>query len=96
MTDEVPTTTIDEFAVHHPVPRLDFIKMDIEGSELSAPKGAETSIRRWRPKLAIPLYHRPEDLFSIPLWIDSLSVGYKFFLDHYSIHNEETVLYAAA
>jgi hypothetical protein len=67
-----------------------------EGSELSALKGAETSIRRWRPKLAISLYHRPEDFFSIPLRIDSLSVGYNFFLDHYSIHNEETVLYAAA
>jgi FkbM family methyltransferase len=96
VTDEVPTTTIDELALHHPVPRLDFIKMDIEGSELSALKGAETSIRRWRPKLAISLYHRPEDFFSIPLWIDSLGVGYRFFLDHYSIHNEETVLYAAA
>jgi len=93
--DKVPTTTIDEMAVHNNVPRLDFIKMDIEGSELSALQGAETSIRRWQPKLAISLYHRPEDFFSIPLWIDSLGVGYRFFLDHYSIHNEETVLYAS-
>jgi len=93
--DKVPTTTIDEMAVRNNVPRLDFIKMDIEGSELSALQGAETSIRRWQPKLAISLYHRPEDFFSIPLWIDSLGVGYRFFLDHYSIHNEETVLYAS-
>ena len=93
--DKVPTTTIDEMAARHNVPRLDFIKMDIEGSELSALQGAETSIRRWQPKLAISLYHRPEDFFSIPLWIDSLGVGYRFFLDHYSIHSEETVLYAS-
>ena len=70
--------------------------MDIEGSELDALKGAEHSLRRWRPKLALSLYHRPEDLFSIPLWLDSLDCGYSFFLDHYSIHTEETVLYALA
>lgn len=93
--DEVPTTTIDEIATRNDVPRLDFIKMDIEGSELSALRGAESSIRRWQPKLAISLYHQPEDFFSIPLWIDALGVGYRLFLDHYSIHNEETVLYAS-
>ena len=82
-------------ATRNDVPRLDFIKMDIEGSELSALRGAESSIRRWQPKLAISLYHRPEDFFSIPLWIDALGVGYRLFLDHYSIHNEETVLYAS-
>ncbi len=91
----VPTTTIDELAARNTLPQLDFIKMDIEGSELSALQGAESSICRWKPKLAISLYHRPEDFFSIPLWIDSLGVGYRLFLDHYSIHNEETVLYAA-
>jgi FkbM family methyltransferase len=93
--DEVPTTTIDEIAARAPLARLEFIKMDIEGSELSALHGAEASIRRWRPKLAISLYHRAEDFFSIPLWIDSLGVGYRFFLDHYSIHHEETVLFAS-
>ena len=93
--NEMPTTTIDEIAARNAIQRLHFIKMDIEGSELGALQGAETSIRRWQPKLAISLYHRPEDFFSIPLWIDALDVGYRFFLDHYSIHNEETVLYAA-
>ncbi len=92
---EVPTTTIDELAARNTIPQLDFIKMDIEGSELSALQGGESSICRWRPKLAISLYHRREDFFAIPLWIDSLGVGYRFFLDHYSIHKEETVLYAA-
>jgi FkbM family methyltransferase len=92
----MPTTTIDEAVAQSHVPRVDFIKMDIEGSELSALRGAESTIRQWRPKLAISLYHRPEDFFAIPLWIDSLDVGYRFFLDHYSIHHEETVLYAIA
>ena len=91
--DAMPMTTIDTIALDK-LPSVDFIKMDIEGSELAALRGAEGSIRRWRPRLAISLYHRPEDFFTIPAWIDSLGVGYRFFLDHYSIHHEETVLYA--
>jgi FkbM family methyltransferase len=91
----VPITTIDEVVARGNVPHVDLIKMDIEGSELSALRGAEATIRRWRPKLAISLYHRPEDFFSIPFWIESLGIGYQLFLDHYSIHHEETVLYAA-
>jgi len=92
----MPMTTIDETVARVHAPRIDFIKMDIEGSELAALRGAESTIRRWRPKLAISLYHRPEDFFVIPAWIDSLGLGYRFYLDHYSIHSEETVLYATA
>ena len=76
------------------VPRIDFIKMDIEGSELAALKGGENVLRRDRPRLAISLYHRIDDFFAIPLWIDGLGCGYRFYLEHYSIHGEETVLYA--
>jgi hypothetical protein len=76
------------------VSRIDFVKMDIEGSELAALQGGERAIRKWRPKLAISLYHRPEDFYTIPQWVDSLRLGYRFYLDHYSIHHEETVLYA--
>ena len=96
LASAMPTTTIDRAVAQSNAPRIDFIKMDIEGSELAALRGAESTIRRWRPKLAISLYHRPEDFFSIPFWIDSLDVGYRLFLDHYSIHHEETVLYAIA
>lgn len=90
----IPTTTIDEIVAQNDAPRINFIKMDIEGSELAALRGGENTIRRWRPKLAISLYHRPEDFFSIPLWINGLGCGYRFYLEHYSIHHEETVLYA--
>lgn len=93
---DVTTRRIDDLAASGALARVDFIKMDIEGSELPALRGAEQVIRRWKPKLAISLYHRPNDFFTIPLWIDSLGCGYRFYLDHYSIHNEETVLYALA
>jgi FkbM family methyltransferase len=93
---EIALRKIDSLVAEGALPRIDFIKMDIEGSEMGALAGAEASIRRFRPKLAISLYHRPEDFFTIPLWIDSLQCGYRFHLDHYSIHHEETVLYAVA
>ena len=92
--DAMPLTTLDDTVAQSGVPRVDFIKLDIEGSELGALQGGESTIRRFRPKLAISLYHRPNDFFSIPAWIDSLDVGYRMYLDHYTIHQEETVLYA--
>jgi FkbM family methyltransferase len=90
MSDDLPGRTLDSLDIE----RVDFIKMDVEGSELAALKGGETTIRRCKPRLAISLYHRFEDFFTIPLWIDSLKLGYRLYLDHYSIHHEETVLYA--
>lgn len=93
---DLPTRTLDSLVDTGSIPRVDFIKMDIEGSELMALRGGANAIRKWKPSLAISLYHRPEDFFTIPLWLHSLDCGYRFFLDHYSIHHEETVLYATA
>ena len=71
-----------------------FIKMDIEGSELAALKGAENIIRTQKPKLAICVYHKPEDMWEIPSLLLEYCPDYKFYLRHYSITNTETVLYA--
>lgn len=57
-----------------------YIKMDIEGSELDALKGGEKTIRAIRPNLAVCLYHKTEDLYKIPQWIESLNIGYKLYL----------------
>jgi FkbM family methyltransferase len=50
---EVPTISLDEYAVNHPLERLDFIKIDIEGAEYAALLGAENIIRKIRPIIAI-------------------------------------------
>jgi len=71
-----------------------FIKMDIEGSELNALKGAEQTILKYRPRLAISVYHKPEDIWEIPSYILSLHKDYKLYLRHYSSWGNETVLYA--
>lgn len=89
-------STIDHLIQKGELDRVDFIKMDIEGSELRALRGAEESLRRFKPKLAISLYHKIEDFYEIPLYLDGLGLGYKFYLDHYTIHVGETVLYAVS
>lgn len=71
-----------------------FIKMDIEGSELEALCGSENVIKKFKPRLAICVYHKPEDILDIPQKILELNPEYKLYLRHYSYADTETVLYA--
>ncbi len=71
-----------------------FIKLDIEGAELQALKGAEKTIKQHKPKLAICLYHKNEDIFEIPLYIKQLVPEYKIYIRHHSGSRLDTVLYA--
>ncbi len=93
---KVLTTSLDEFVKENGIEHIDFIKMDIEGSELAALKGAANVLRAFRPKLAIALYHKAEDFRTIPEFIYGLDLGYRFYLDHHSINVCETILYASA
>lgn len=83
-------TTIDK-EIHE---RISYIKMDIEGSELKALEGAKDSIRTYMPKLAICLYHKPEDMWEIPLYIKKLVPEYKIYMRHHTDLLNETVCYA--
>lgn len=71
-----------------------FISMDIEGAEPQALKGAESMIRQHQPDLAICVYHSPNHLWEIPLYLHSLGLGYRFYLRNYTSFTIETVLYA--
>jgi len=92
----IPVTTIDRLVESGQIERVDFIKMDIEGYELKALRGATKTLCRFRPKLAISVYHRAADLYEIPTFLSRLGLGYKLLLEHYTIHAEETILYAIA
>ena len=65
-THLVPATTIDETVARLKLDRLDFIKMDIEGSERHALRGGRQSISRFSPRMAICIYHRPDDRVAVP------------------------------
>lgn len=83
---------IDE--VVDPKETITFIKMDVEGAELESLKGASETIQRCKPKLAVCIYHKPEDMTEIPLYIKSLVPEYKLYIRHHSNSVAETVLYA--
>lgn len=91
---ELPTISIDDFVTQEDLKKLDFVKMDIEGAELSALEGAAHAIEEFKPKLAISLYHDFSDFFLIPAYLAKHFPFYDFYLDHYSIHAGETVLFA--
>ena len=74
--------------------KVTFIKMDIEGAEYKALLGAEKTIKTWHPRMAICVYHKPEDILEIPALILSIQPDYKFALRQYLAHGTETVLYA--
>lgn len=74
--------------------KVTLIKMDIEGSEMEALKGAEGVIRRDHPKLAVCIYHKLEDLWEIPLFIKSLYDGYRIYVRNYEDRLDEMVCYA--
>ena len=71
------------------------IKMDIEGAELPALKGAKETILRCKPKLAICIYHSDQDMLSIAEYIHSIVPEYKLYVrQHHRDYFMETVLYA--
>lgn len=57
----VNTITVDEFVEQHEIPRVDFIKADIEGAERDMLKGARRTLAKLAPKLALCTYHLPDD-----------------------------------
>lgn len=73
---EIPSTSIDDLKAD-----FTFIKMDVEGQELSAIKGAVNTIKK-HPKMLISAYHRSEDIFSLPLKVNEINPQYKIYLRH--------------
>jgi FkbM family methyltransferase len=88
----IETLSIDDFVLSRDLHKIDFIKMDIEGAESKALKGALKTIERFKPKLAIAIYHSDDDFYEIPKFIKSL--GYNICISHFTIHQEETICFA--
>ena len=88
---KIEVTSIDEALNGQ---KATFIKMDIEGAEYEALVGAQQTIKKWRPRLAISIYHKPEDILEIPTLLIEMIPDYKFALRQYAAHGWETILYA--
>ena len=90
----IEAISIDDLVNVEGLTSLALIRMDIEGSEVEALMGASDAIAKLAPALIICLYHRPDDIVTIPLLIAAINPGYLFYIGH---HNPncfyETVLY---
>jgi FkbM family methyltransferase len=75
---EAPLTTIDQMAADLHLARVDFIKMDIEGAEQKAIAGARKTIARWRPRMALCVYHLREDAEMVPKAVRGIVADYHF------------------
>lgn len=90
-TTHVAMVSLDQML---PNTHVDFLKLDVEGAELQALKGAERLIRRSRPVLAMSLYHKAEDLWELPALLFQLCPGYRFFIRQHYYNTFDSVLYA--
>jgi len=71
--------SLDDFVINNEIKKLDFIKMDVEGAEVDAIKGAENTIKMLRPKLSIAVYHNYENAFLIRDLVKNYCSDYKVF-----------------
>ena len=63
--------------------RATLIKYDVEGSEEAALRGSAETIKKYKPRLIVSLYHRTEDYITLPLLVHELNPAYKLYLRHH-------------
>lgn len=90
-TSHIAVAALDTVLAGHMV---DFIKLDVEGAELQALQGAKELIQRSRPVLALSLYHRPQDLWELPLILATMCEDYRFHIRQHFSNSFDSVLYA--
>jgi len=85
----INTDTIDNIVKQ----KVDFIKLDIEGAEQDAIQGAKNTIKKYKPILAICIYHKAEDWYKVPQQVLDINPDYKVYIRHYMEGIFETVMY---
>lgn len=75
--EEILVFPLDEIVERLKLSRVDFIKMDIEGSEQRALRGGRQTITRFRPRMAICAYHVPDDPTAIPAIVRQMQPAYR-------------------
>lgn len=84
-------TTLDNYVGEKILPRVDFIKMDVEGAELDILKGAAVTIARFKPILALSAYHKLDDFWTLTRFIKSIRSDYEFAMRQYATTPEDIV-----
>ena len=103
MIENTPTIkknaiTIDKFVEENNIEKIDYIKMDVEGAERNILEGAIKTIKKFKPSLAIAIYHGGklfmEDFYNIPIFIKNIiNEDYEYYIRTFSPWGGETILF---
>ena len=74
---QVPLTSIDHIVAELALPRVDFIKMDVEGAEANAIAGARETLTKFKPRMAIAAEHKPDDEIELPKVVRAIRPDYR-------------------
>ena len=66
----------------------------MEGGEWEALRGTQRLLDGARPLLAVSIYHRPDDLWELPLYLQSLDLGYRLYLRTQGEDGMDVICYA--
>ena len=91
----IGTITLDDYIIRNNIEKVDLIKMDIEGAEIPALEGSINTIKHFKPRLALCLYHKWDDVITIPKFLATLNIEYKYYFKWVQLtHGWEAVLLA--
>ena len=102
MTPNTPTVqmnaiTVDAFVEENNIERIDYLKMDVEGAEMHILEGSINTIKKFRPYLAIAIYHGGElfmeDFYKVPIFIKEITENYEYYIRTFSPWGGETILF---
>lgn len=83
-------TTLDAYVREKNLPRVDFIKLDVEGAELDVLKGAAMTIARFKPILALSAYHKWDDFWTLMNFVKSIRPDYEFAMRQFVLSKEDS------
>jgi len=89
---KIALTTLDKIVKELRLQRVDFVKMDIEGSEQNALKGAAKTLKEFKPKLSVAVYHKKDDLDVIPALIRQIRPDYQIECGPIFSYNNEVIV----
>ena len=81
--NKIEITTLDKYVFDRNLD-VGLIKMDVEGFELNALKGAERTINQFKPVLSLSIYHNAEQFINVIKFVKELALDYKIIIRHLS------------
>ena len=88
--DITKIVSLDWYVREKGLPRVDCIKLDVEGAELEVLKGAKTTLARWKPILLLSAYHKLDDFWTLMNFVKSVRPDYEWICRHYSMFPEDS------